>query len=781
MFFYFLLLIILAAGGGFLFYHFFKKQRYQKLLDELQLKLLAIKLVKSSKEGKDLKQEINISEQLFNTLASIKKPFIFEAAVPYVGEEIIFYLAVPASYLSSVERQIQAFFPASQVEPVEDYNIFNYYGVAAGALVFQKEKAALPIKTYQELNSDTFSPILGGLSKVNVLGEGGAIQVVVQPALPSTKKEIAAVLKNVKKGGKITESAEKLTMADISEALSPSEKKENKSEKVIDESAIKAVEMKLSKPLFQVNVRLMASATNPVEAQSILESLAGGFSQFASPERNFFKITKPKNLQKIIHQFSFREFDSKTSMVLNSEELVSIFHLPTVFTEVAKIKWLKSKEAEPPANLPEKGLLLGTSLFRGQVKPVYLTDKDRRRHLYIIGQTGTGKSVLLSNMVSDDIKKGKGAAIIDPHGDTAEAILSLVPQERFEDVVIFDPSDLEKPVGLNMLEYDFNRPEEKTFIVNEMLEIFDKLYDLKTTGGPMFEQYLRNALQLLMEDMPNEPATLTEVPRIFTDADYRERKLSRISNPIVVDFWTKEAIKAGGEAALQNVTPYITSKFNVFLTNDYVRPIIGQFRSTIDFRKIMDEGKILIVNLSKGRIGNINANLLGMVIIGKLLKAAFSRVDTPESERQDFYLYIDEFQNFSTDSIATILSEARKYRLDLIIAHQFIAQLTEKIRDAVFGNVGSMAAFRISAQDAEFVVKQFEPIFTISDLINIDNFNAHVKLLINNQPASPFNIKTPAPLKGDPQIVSGLKKLSRLKYGRNRQEVEKEIYLRLRT
>ena len=283
-----------------------------------------------------------------------------------------------------------------------------------------------------------------------------------------------------------------------------------------------------------------------------------------------------------------------------------------------------------------------------------------------------------------------------------------------------------------------------------------------------------------MEDAPNEPATLMEVARVFTDADFRQRKLARISNPIVIDFWEKEAVKAGGEAALANMTPYITSKFNNFTSNDYMRPIIGQPKSAFNFRQVMDEGKILLVNFSKGKIGEINANLLGMIITGKILMAALSRVDFPENKRRDFNLYIDEFQNFTTDSIATILSEARKYALNLTMAHQFIAQLTEKIRDAVFGNVGSIISFRVGAQDAEFLVKQFEPVFNENDLVNIDNFNAYAKILINGQTSKPFNIKTLPPEIGKREIGEKIKDLSRLKYGRDRQEVEEEILKRLR-
>ncbi len=394
-------------------------------------------------------------------------------------------------------------------------------------------------------------------------------------------------------------------------------------------------------------------------------------------------------------------------------------------------------------------------------------------------------------MAIDDVKQGKGISVIDPHGDLVEKILGSIPEKRFNDVIVFDPSERQKPLGMNMLEYDFNRPEEKTFIANEMQGIFNKLF-LAETMGPMFEQYMRNALLLLMEaaapsagsgqapSVGGEPATLMEVARIFNDADFRQRKLKKISNPIVVDFWEKEAVKADGEAALANMTPYITSKFNNFTSNDYMRPIIGQVKSAFNFRKVMDEGKILLVNLSKGRIGEINANLLGMVISGKILMAALSRTDIPQEKRRDFNLYIDEFQNFTTDSISVILSEARKYGLNLTIAHQFIAQLTQQIRDAVFGNVGSIISFRVGAQDAEFLVKQFTPVFNENDLVNIDNFNAYAKILINGQTSRPFNIKTLSPEIGNAQAGERIKQISMEKYGRPRQEVEEEIIRRLR-
>ena len=291
--------------------------------------------------------------------------------------------------------------------------------------------------------------------------------------------------------------------------------------------------------------------------------------------------------------------------------------------------------------------------------------------------------------------------VIDPHGDLIDHIMEAIPKERAEDVIYFDPSDTERPFGLNMMEYDEKHPEQRTFVINEMIAIFDKLYDLKQTGGPMFEQYMRNAMLLVM-DSPEIGSTLLEIPRVFRDVEFRREKLKRCKDITVVEFWEKEAEKAGGEASLENIAPYINSKLTTFISNDMMRPIISQQKSTIDFRSVMDEGKILMVYLPKGKIGEINSHLLGMVIVGKLLMAALSRTDLPEDQRKDFYLYIDEFQNFTTDSIAQILSEARKYRLCLTVAHQFIGQLSENISKAVFGNVGSLCSFRVGAEDADF-------------------------------------------------------------------------------
>lgn len=791
--FYFVVSGVVIVVAGLAVYFGIRYWQRRVLRLSLQRCLLLVKiprLAEKEEKERNFKTEIGKFEQVLINLASPQYPLVFEAAVPHVGEEIHFYVSVPRASVEIATRQIQGIWGGAAVTvEADDYNIFNPRGAAAGAYFLQKENSALPVRTYVELETDTLEPILGGFAKVDQIGEGAAIQIIISPAGKEVKKRLSGYIESLKKG----ETAEEvlgwkfpIKFKDLSGVFQPVEKekaeREKKERPVVDEATIKCLEAKMSKPLFMVNVRLLASAATSLRADEILDSFIAGFEQFASPSRNKFRVIKTKNPKKLIHQFVFRDFDSGKAMLLNSEEIASFYHFPIFSTSAPKIKWLKAKEAPPPPNLPQSGTLLGRSVFRGEERPVYITADDRRRHIYIVGQTGTGKSTLLGNMVIEDIHAGNGVAVIDPHGDLVSAVLGHVPRDRAQDLIYFDPGDLWWPIGLNMLEYDFNRPEEKTFIVNEMQGIFNRLF-LPETMGPMFEQYMRNALLLLMEDMRTEPATLTEVPRVFTDAEYRRRKLARIDNPVVIDFWEKEAVKAGGEASLANMTPYITSKFNNFIANDYLRPIISQPKSAFNFRRVMDEGKILLVNLSKGRLGDINAGLLGMIITGKLLMAALSRVDIPEVEkRRDFYLYIDEFQNFTTDSIAVILSEARKYRLNLTVAHQFIAQLTEKTRDAVFGNVGSQIAFRVGVQDAEFLVKQFEPVFDQNDLLNIDNMNAYVKLLINGETSKPFNIRieTTSWSKGDREWGEKLKKESRLKYGRERQVVEAEMQLRLR-
>jgi len=534
----------------------------------------------------------------------------------------------------------------------------------------------------------------------------------------------------------------------------------------------------------ETNIRVVVSADTLEKTNMYLDNILNSFAQFNIYEYgNAFKRYSP-NQDKLIKDFIFREFDEKAKMIMNTEEITSVYHFPMGHTETPNIVWLQARKSAAPAELPNEGCLIGFNDFRGAYREIFMTDDDRRRHLYIIGQTGTGKSQIQINMIIQDIASGKGVCFIDPHGDTIDSIMQYIPKERAEDVILFDPADTDRPMALNMME--FETPEQKTMVINEMMNIFDKLYDLKTTGGPIFEQYMRNTMLLMMED-PESGSTLLEVSKVLSDEEFRRFKLSKTKTQVVKDFWEKEAEKAGGEASLANMVPYITSKLTSFIANDIMRPIVSQQKSAFSFRKAMDEQKIIMVKLSKGMIGEINANLLGMVIVGKILLAALSRVNQPESERKDFYLYIDEFQNFLTEGVQVILSEARKYRLCLTVAHQFIGQLVKandtRFKDAIFGNVGTKIAFRVGVEDAEIFAKEFAPVFNQYDVMNVPNLNGFIKPLIFGKVVPPFSFHLmpfESRPKANPELAQAIRELSRLKYGRDRNIVEAEIVERTR-
>lgn len=779
----------------------------------LNMDLEMIKIAKINKKSDELvkpdewREEISSMEQFLSALSTSKgtltfwqkifyhaPQIVFEIANPASSEEILFYMAIPKKFRESIEKQIHSFFPNAAVEKISDYTIFSPQGFTSVATLGLKNTYALPLNTYKQLSIDPLNEITNALSKLDTLGEGAVIQVVLVPATGSWRSVGKKIAHKMQQGKQLKHAQTSLASelgheitSSIFKAVFSSKKSDHVDggKKVIqltpeEQELVKSIDAKSSKSAFYVNIRLLASAGNQARSDEILGHMENAFSQFENHNVNHFVIQNRKRgrvLQEIIYDYIFRNYEESMAMILSTEEIASFFHLPISTTQTPKIKWLKAGSAAPPVNIPQEGILLGYNDYRGSQVDIRITDSDRRRHMYVVGQTGVGKSVFLQEMAKRDALSGKGFCFIDPHGDAIEDILMSIPKERAEDVIVFDPADVERPFGLNLLEYDPAHPEQKTFVINEMIGIFDQLYDLKATGGPMFEQYMRNAMLLIM-DHPESGSTLMEISKVLADADFRKMKLAHCTNPIVIDFWTKEAEKAGGEAALANMVPYITSKLTTFTSNDMMRPIISQQTSTVNFRKLMDEGKIVLVNLSKGKLGEINARLLGMVVVGKILMAALSRVDIPEDERKDFYVYLDEFQNITTNSIAQILSEARKYRLILTIAHQFIGQLKEEISKAVFGNVGSLISFRVGPEDAEFLEKQFAPVFTAQDLVNVDNRNCFARLLMNNELTRPFNMKTIAPMKGDIELGFYLKELSRLRYGRDAQIVNREIFER---
>jgi predicted ribonuclease YlaK len=626
------------------------------------------------------------------------------------------------------------------------------------------------------------------------VGEGAGIQIIFRPVGEKYVSFYKKALKDFSKGMKLKEAIDmsrlsffgetKKIFKEISDSFTEGKKDKEKEKGLADQKSLEMdknvlenINNKISTPTVEVNIRIVASSRTESEALSILSDLESAFNQFENTGSNklSFKRLTGKDLRQFFREFSFRVFKDNEKMPLNIREITTMMHLPeNEIKGTSQLKQSKAGTAQAPLDLPKVGISLGKNIHRNIETEIFMSPEDRLRHFYIIGQTGTGKTTLLKHMIRQDILNGEGVCMIDPHGSDIQDVLSYVPKERLEDLVYFDPSYTARPMGLNMLEYDVRFPEQKTFVVNEMLSIFNKLFDMKVAGGPMFEQYFRNSVMLVLED-PGSGNTLLDVSRVLSNKQFRDMKISKCKNPLVVQFWKEIAEKAGGEASLANIVPYIVSKFDVFLQNDIMRPIISQEKSAFNFREIMDKKKILLVNLSKGRLGDINANLIGLIIVGKILMAALSRVDSFGGNLPPFYLYIDEFQNVTTDSISTIFSEARKYKLSLTVAHQFIAQLEEKIRDSVFGNVGSIAAYRVSSEDAEYLEKQFAPVFSARDLMNVDNLNCYIKMLSQGRPVKPFSLFVPWRPSGDSSQIDKIKELSYLKYGKERELVEAEI------
>jgi len=764
----------------------------------LHMTLFEISLPETTKEEgeKELKNLIAGMEQFYAGMLSVADKgkedtfFTVEIANANGSDEIIFYVSVPTTKKTLFEKQAKSLFHNSKIREVkDDYNIFNEGGISLGSVATLKKNPIYPLKLYEEFQVDPLSVLLHSFSKIDREGEGAAIQLLLRPAQHSYGERYEYALHQIQKGIPVRKAIDiPFSFAGhffktIKDVLSGEEEKLRKKQKEdkqgpkVDELVVEEIKKKVSAPVLECVIRVVSSSQTRESATEIISDLEASFNQFKSGTGNElrFKRLEKSALGKLLRAFSLREFDESAVLPLNVKELTTMVHFPsTKLKSAPALKQAKAGTAPAPVGLPASGLLLGVNRVRGEDTKIFVTPDDRLRHFYTIGQTGTGKTTFLKNMIAQDIANGEGLCFIDPHGVDILDVLAMIPKERYEDLIYFDPSNTSRPMGLNMLEYDTRFPEQKTFVVNEMLSIFDKLFDMKTSGGPMFEQYFRNAVLLTIED-PTSGSTLLDVSRVLASKEFRELKLSRCQNPVVNQFWREVADKAGGEASLANIVPYIVSKFDNFLSNEIMRPIIAQEHSTFNFREIMDTKKILLVNLAKGRLGELNANLIGLILVGKMLMAALSRVDSFGKDMPPFYLYIDEFQNVTTPSISSILSEARKYKLALIIAHQFIKQLDEKIKDSVFGNVGSMAMFRVGAEDAEFLAKQLEPVFTEQDLINLDNRNAYMKLLVNGRPVKPFSLETLPLAEGNRENIEKLKELSYLKFGRPKEEVEAEI------
>lgn len=752
-----------------------------------------------SRDQRDLVEEnISRAQVLYGILANItKKGFKTNFyGQRHISLEIIavqgyvkFYTAVPAPLVNVVEQAVVGAYPSARLEEVSEHNIFNpvgkLSGTSGGELVL-KENYAYPIATYQDIKRDLMLSLLNALSTLKE-EDGAGIQILIRPANPGWRKIAKSVASNKRKGTDQKKGSElvftllkQLATAPFKPPEDSKSKDESKSLSTMDQALVDAIDNKTSYPGFEVLIRVVASSNVAQRSQVVLGNVVNSFALLDSPGRNGLKFVPAKDMENFVTAFIMRFFPQERNKdILNSVELATLFHFPDQSNiPTTQLERQQSKQVDGPRNVSDNGVALGYNVFRGVKKRINIDPEDRLRHMYVIGKTGTGKSHFLLNLAIQDMLNGDGFAYIDPHGDDALRILGMVPKERAEDVVYFCPADTDYPMGLNL--FDYRSEEEKDFLIQESLNMLYKLYDPNKQGfiGARFERIFTNAALLLMSD-PNG-GTFVDIPKLLIDPEFMKSKLKFATDPNVIDFWTKEWPNAQRSNDAGEVTSWVVSKFGAFQSNEMMRNIIGQTKSSFDMREIMDNKKIFIVNLSKGRTGELNAKMFGMMFVMKFQAAAMSRANIDEKDRVPFSLYVDEFQNFATDSFASILSEARKFRLGLIVANQFIGQLTEEIRDAVFGNIGSIVAFRVGVDDAEYIAKQLDQVFDADDLQRIPNRNCAVKMLINGYPTQPFSMATLPPF-GEPnkKLAEALKQLSAAKYARPKSIVGVEISERM--
>lgn len=793
-------LVVLSTLVAISLYFYLNKSRRSKDVERsLKLVPLLLKIPprEASNENRDIREAIkeNISkaEGIFRLLSGIstKKSKLYgqryiSFEVVAHGRQIFFYVATPASLLEAVKKALSSGYPGIQIEQAEDDNFFSkngkIQGVSGGEFELS-QSSYYPINTYQLSEQDAFSALLSGISNLSD-DEGAAMQLLIRPAnkswLKKSRRASKGYLNPDKKYGseKMMSIASDVAKAPFKSTSDGDKPKETKQPDTIDQKKSEIIEEKSKYPVFETIIRVIASSNDINKSNALIDSINLGFAQFALNNSNSFKFHKSDDPSKLATDFIFRYFPvNKNKNILNTVELATVFHLPSETIDIsAQVERKGMKEIAAPAGMSEEGMIIGTNIAQGKEDIIRLADDDRRRHVYIIGQTGTGKSVFLENCIVQDMYAGKGLAFIDPHGDTAEKLMAKVPPNRAKDVIYFNPGDTEYPMGWNIMEFDPAHPEQKDFLVQEAISMLYKIYDPNRQGfmGPRFEAWFRNAALTVMADP--EGGTFIEIPKVFTDDEYLKKKFKHVKDPVIQDFWTGEMAQTDAHSKSE-MLGWFVSKFGAFANNEIMRNIVGQKHSAFDLRQIMDEGKILFVNLSKGLLGDINSNLLGIMFIIKFQIAAMSRADTAESDRRDFSLYIDEFQNYSTDSIATILSEARKYRLSMIMANQYISQLDEKVRDSVFGNVGSSIAFRVGNDDAEYLQKQFAPSFDANDLANLQNHYAATKIINKGAPTVPFSMKEIMPPLGNakPELLDSMRNLSRQNYAKPKAQVAKEI------
>lgn len=752
------------------------------------------------------------AEQLYNELYGLfeKDWRRFFTGQPVVSFEIVaiqeavgFYLYIPYKIRDMVENAIYAQYPNAIIDDADFYDLFAQDCKATFTELVKAKHPAYPLRTYRDTfeeggfgqMEDVSSDFLNAVTNAMVnLNEGEAIvaQLLIRPT--GTRWQ--------KKGDKFARKIYRKTISvgsKIGHKLTP-----------VEEKMQRDIYQSVGKVGFESALRIVSTAKTKKRAEQLRDTVIAAYAALAYEGSNKLIRKTPIAKSKAFELFMYRYFPLFThqgtwdvpfvhkTTIFNSEELATIFHMPSKKVLTPNLSMVRAKRAPVPGEAATTGryadsVVVGYNYYRGIKTPVGVKKDDRRRHIYCIGKTGMGKSVLATNMIYQDIMRGDGCCFIDPHGDSIEAILKFIPEHRIKDVVLFDASDMAFPIGLNLLEYE--TIEQKDFIVNEFINILYKLF--AQFMDPMFEHIARNCL-MTIADNP-QGGTLVEMTRILTDETFRNYLIEHIKNPVNKIFWEEEMGQTV-EFHMSEILGPVLSKFGRFVSNEMMRNIIGQSKSGINLRKVMDNQQILLINLTKGKVGEINCQLLGMIFITKILMSALSRVNIDEADRKDFYLYVDEFQNFASDTFTTILSEARKYRLNLYITHQYLGQLTtqkkasviakqdEKERDqersekemheAVFGNVGTMMFMRVGAPDAEVIARELKPTFEETDVINTDKYMLYTKLLVDGVATNPFSVHTYPPPNVTTDYSEAIRDFSRRTYGRPRSEVEAEIFER---
>ena len=797
------IIILIGSVLAFVFSQYKKTLREAKNYERgLKMVPLYIHIPPSSddlegggRDERDVTEEVLSQAQvMYNILASTATKG-FKSKVygqRHISLEIVaheglvhYYAIVPTVLLDVVRQAVAAAYPSARLEEVEERNIFNQAGKLSGTIGGEftlKKDFVYPIATYQESKRDAARALLNALSAAG-REDGVAVQLLMRPAADGWTKSSIDAANRIKKD-KGVKKPSLIDLRGLMEALwKPPEtsdvKPEDRQLTSLEQSLVESIEEKTRYPGYETLIRVVVSSNTAAKSQALLKNVVAAFSLFDSTTNNGYKFTVAKDIEELVTAYIFRFFPQTVNQnILNSVELATLFHLPDQNSiPTSQVQRQMAKQVDGPTQVMDEGFLLGYNEFRGVKKQIRLSTNDRRRHTYMIGQTGTGKSKLLENLAFQDMMDGRGFAFIDPHGDSVEELLGMIPKERVEDVIYFSPGDMDMPVGLNL--FEFESQDQQDFLIQESIAMLYKLYDPGHTGivGPRFESWFRNAALTVMSDPAG--SSFLDVQQVFIDQAFADEKLKHVTNRTVLDFWNKEMAQTS-DSAKGEMLGWFASKFGAFLGNDMMRNIIGQTKSGFDLREIMDKKKILLVNLSKGRTGELNSQLLGMVFVMKFQAAAMGRANMPESERVDFALYVNEFQNFATDSFESILSEARKYRLNLVLANQFMTQLTDKIREAIIGNIGTVISGRIGITDAELLQKKFAPTFDAEDLTKLPNFQTITSVMINNVPSAAFSMSLLPPMgTSNPQLRDALKKLSSAKYGRPRAQVEREIFARL--